>query len=86
MYRLQMLPKYQNTSDEQLKILGYGVFGYHERSVKMIYPKEYEEFNKQIQPAEYEPYKQRRVEKIVKTYGTSEKYTIQDIIDKINQL
>ena len=87
MFRDKILPLYRNATVEQLRILSYGVFGYVGKYNKLLFPEEYEEFKKQVQPIEYEGYEKRQVEKIVSNKKNTSAYTIEEVIEDVqNQL
>lgn len=85
MFRDRILPLYRNATNEQLKILSYGVFGYVGEYNKLLFPDEYEEFKKQVQPIEYKGYEKRQVEKIVSNKRNTGEYTISEVIEAVQR-
>lgn len=86
MFRDKILPLYRDATDEQLKILSYGVFGHVGRFNKLFFPDEYEEFKKQIQPIEYEGYTKRQVEKIVSNKRNADAYKLVEVIEAVQKV
>ena len=86
MFRDKILPLYRDATDEQLKILSYGVFGHVGRFNKLFFPDEYEEFKKQVQPIEYEGYTKRRVEKYVSNKRNAGAYSLSEVIETVQKV